>query len=55
MRLLVIGAATTGISAGLRARELDPSVEVTVVVADRDRGRRLLPVIARPAATSAAL
>jgi hypothetical protein len=35
MRLLVIGGSDAGISAGLRARELDPSVEVTVVVADR--------------------
>jgi NADPH-dependent 2,4-dienoyl-CoA reductase/sulfur reductase-like enzyme len=29
MRLLVIGGSDAGISAGLRARELDPSVEVT--------------------------
>jgi NADPH-dependent 2,4-dienoyl-CoA reductase/sulfur reductase-like enzyme len=35
MRLLVIGGSDAGISAGLRARELDPSVEVTVLVADR--------------------
>ena len=34
MRLLVIGGSDAGISAGLRARELDPSVEVTVLVAD---------------------
>lgn len=33
-RLLVIGGSDAGISAGLRARELDPSVQVTVVVAD---------------------
>ncbi|MGY2067444.1 FAD-dependent oxidoreductase [Blastococcus sp. SYSU DS0619] len=33
-RLLVIGGSDAGISAGLRARELDPSTEVTVVVAD---------------------
>ncbi|MCZ2861089.1 FAD-dependent oxidoreductase [Blastococcus sp. VKM Ac-2987] len=33
-RLVVIGGSDAGISAGLRARELDPSAEVTVVVAD---------------------
>jgi NADPH-dependent 2,4-dienoyl-CoA reductase/sulfur reductase-like enzyme len=32
--LLVIGGSDAGISASLRARELDPSVEVTMVVAD---------------------
>ena len=34
MRLLAIGGSDAGISAALRARELDPSAEVTVVVAD---------------------
>lgn len=34
MRLIAIGGSDAGISAALRARELDPSVEVTVVVAD---------------------
>jgi NADPH-dependent 2,4-dienoyl-CoA reductase/sulfur reductase-like enzyme len=34
MRLLVIGGSDAGISAGLRARELDPSVQATLVVAD---------------------
>jgi NADPH-dependent 2,4-dienoyl-CoA reductase/sulfur reductase-like enzyme len=34
MRLLVIGGSDAGISAGLRARELDPGVEVSLVVAD---------------------
>ena len=34
MRLLVIGGSEAGISAGLRARELDPSVEVSLLVAD---------------------
>jgi NADPH-dependent 2,4-dienoyl-CoA reductase/sulfur reductase-like enzyme len=34
MRLLVIGGSDAGIAAALRARELDPSTEVTVVVAD---------------------
>ena len=34
MRLLVIGGSDAGISAGLRARELDSSVEVTLLVAD---------------------
>jgi NADPH-dependent 2,4-dienoyl-CoA reductase/sulfur reductase-like enzyme len=34
MRLLVIGGSDAGIEAARRARELDPSVEVTVVVAD---------------------
>jgi NADPH-dependent 2,4-dienoyl-CoA reductase/sulfur reductase-like enzyme len=34
MRLLVIGGSDAGIAAALRARELNPSVEATVVVAD---------------------
>jgi NADPH-dependent 2,4-dienoyl-CoA reductase/sulfur reductase-like enzyme len=34
MRLLVIGGSDAGIAAALRARELDPTVETTVVVAD---------------------
>ena len=34
MRLLVIGGSDAGIAAALRARELDPAVEATVVVAD---------------------
>jgi NADPH-dependent 2,4-dienoyl-CoA reductase/sulfur reductase-like enzyme len=34
VRLLVIGGSDAGISAGLRARELDPTVEVTLLVAD---------------------
>jgi NADPH-dependent 2,4-dienoyl-CoA reductase/sulfur reductase-like enzyme len=34
MRLLVIGGSDAGIAAALRARELDPSVEASVVVAD---------------------
>ena len=34
MELVVIGGSDAGISAALRARELDPSVTVTVVVAD---------------------
>jgi NADPH-dependent 2,4-dienoyl-CoA reductase/sulfur reductase-like enzyme len=34
MRLLVIGGSDAGIAAALRARELDPSVEATVMVAD---------------------
>lgn len=33
-RLVIIGGSDAGISAGLRARELDPTAEVTVVVAD---------------------
>jgi NADPH-dependent 2,4-dienoyl-CoA reductase/sulfur reductase-like enzyme len=33
-RLVVVGGSDAGISAALRARELDPSVEVTVIVAD---------------------
>ena len=32
--LLIIGGSDAGISAALRARELNPSFEVTVVVAD---------------------
>jgi NADPH-dependent 2,4-dienoyl-CoA reductase/sulfur reductase-like enzyme len=34
MRLLVIGGSDAGIAAALRARELDPAVEATLVVAD---------------------
>ncbi len=34
MRLVIIGGSDAGISAALRARELAPSVEVTVIVAD---------------------
>jgi NADPH-dependent 2,4-dienoyl-CoA reductase/sulfur reductase-like enzyme len=34
MRLLAIGGSDAGISAALRARELDPRAEVTVVLAD---------------------
>ena len=34
MHLLIIGGSDGGIAAALRARELDPAVEVTVVVAD---------------------
>lgn len=34
MHLVIVGGSDAGISAALRARELDPSVEVTVVVAD---------------------
>ena len=34
MHLVAIGGSDAGISAALRARELDPTVDVTVVVAD---------------------
>ena len=34
MHLMIIGGSDAGISAGLRARELDPTIEVTLVVAD---------------------
>ena len=34
MHLVVVGGSDAGVSAALRARELDPSVDVTVVVAD---------------------
>lgn len=34
MHLVAIGGSDAGISAALRARELDPSCEVTVVLAD---------------------
>jgi NADPH-dependent 2,4-dienoyl-CoA reductase/sulfur reductase-like enzyme len=34
MRLVVIGGSDAGIAAALRARELDPAVEATVLVAD---------------------
>jgi NADPH-dependent 2,4-dienoyl-CoA reductase/sulfur reductase-like enzyme len=35
VHLLVVGGSDAGVAAGLRARELDPSVDVTVVVADQ--------------------
>jgi NADPH-dependent 2,4-dienoyl-CoA reductase/sulfur reductase-like enzyme len=35
MRLLIIGGSDAGISATVRARELAPDTQVTVVVADR--------------------
>jgi NADPH-dependent 2,4-dienoyl-CoA reductase/sulfur reductase-like enzyme len=34
LRLLIVGGSDAGISAGLRARQLDPTAEVTLVVAD---------------------
>jgi NADPH-dependent 2,4-dienoyl-CoA reductase/sulfur reductase-like enzyme len=34
-RVLIVGGSDAGISAALRARELDPSAEVTVMLADR--------------------
>jgi NADPH-dependent 2,4-dienoyl-CoA reductase/sulfur reductase-like enzyme len=34
IRLVIVGGSDAGISAGLRARELDPTAEVTLVVAD---------------------
>jgi NADPH-dependent 2,4-dienoyl-CoA reductase/sulfur reductase-like enzyme len=34
MHLVAVGASDAGISAGLRAREMDPAAEVTVVAAD---------------------
>ncbi|GCE25111.1 putative pyridine nucleotide-disulphide oxidoreductase [Dictyobacter alpinus] len=34
MQLVIIGGSDAGISAALRAREIDPSMEVTLVVAD---------------------
>jgi NADPH-dependent 2,4-dienoyl-CoA reductase/sulfur reductase-like enzyme len=34
MRLVVIGGSDAGISVGLRARELDPTVEVSLLVAN---------------------
>ncbi len=33
-RLVIIGGSDAGTSAALRAREVDPSVEVTVIVSD---------------------
>jgi NADPH-dependent 2,4-dienoyl-CoA reductase/sulfur reductase-like enzyme len=35
MRLVIVGGSDAGISAGLRARELDPAVEVMLLLADR--------------------
>jgi NADPH-dependent 2,4-dienoyl-CoA reductase/sulfur reductase-like enzyme len=37
--LLAIGGSNAGIAAALRARELDPSVEVTVALADAFPGK----------------
>ena len=37
MHLVAVGGSDAGISAALRARELDPSADVTVVVADAYR------------------
>jgi NADPH-dependent 2,4-dienoyl-CoA reductase/sulfur reductase-like enzyme len=34
MHLAIVGGSDAGISAALRAREFDPTVDVTVVVAD---------------------
>jgi NADPH-dependent 2,4-dienoyl-CoA reductase/sulfur reductase-like enzyme len=34
MRLLIIGGSDAGIMAGLRARQLDPHTDVTIIVAD---------------------
>ena len=34
LRLVIVGASDAGISASLRARELDPTVQTTLVVAD---------------------
>ena len=34
MHLVMVGGSDAGISAALRARELDPAAEVTVIVAD---------------------
>lgn len=33
-RILIIGGSDAGISAALRARELDPAAEVTITLAD---------------------
>jgi NADPH-dependent 2,4-dienoyl-CoA reductase/sulfur reductase-like enzyme len=35
MRLVIVGGSDAGISAGLRARELDPAAEVVLLLADR--------------------
>lgn len=35
VRILIVGGSDAGIAAGLRAREVDPTATVTVVVADR--------------------
>ncbi|GCE17130.1 hypothetical protein KDK_09300 [Dictyobacter kobayashii] len=34
MHLVIIGGSDAGISAALRAREIEPSMEVSLVVAD---------------------
>jgi len=34
-KLLIIGGSDAGISAALRAKEVDPNIEVTIIVADR--------------------
>jgi NADPH-dependent 2,4-dienoyl-CoA reductase/sulfur reductase-like enzyme len=45
--LLAIGGSNAGIAAALRARELDPSVEVTVALADAFPGNSIcgLPLL----------
>jgi protoporphyrinogen oxidase len=35
MRLVIVGGSDAGISAGLRARELDPDAAVTLLISDR--------------------
>ncbi len=37
MHLVAIGGSDAGISAALRARELDPTIDVTVVVAELEK------------------
>lgn len=34
MRLLIVGGSDAGISAALRARELDQNAEITILLAD---------------------
>jgi NADPH-dependent 2,4-dienoyl-CoA reductase/sulfur reductase-like enzyme len=44
MRLVIVGGSDAGVGTALRARELDPGAEVTVLVADAG-GAALLPTM----------
>ena len=52
MHLVMIGGSDAGISAALRARELDPSADVTVVVGAERFARRRLQALARAQASA---
>lgn len=52
MHLVVVGGSDAGISAGLRAREIDPTVDVTLVVADAYPNFSICGIPTTSAATS---